>query len=213
MSLWGWYQAGFCASLVMGMLSVLLGGTLPVQLWGSLLVVAMMMPLRLEKKYLPGWLGTLIGLGGLLWAGVILRNMGMEAAVLAAGVALLVITLARLVTAANLKHDGQLLLLTLLLMFSGSVLHTEVSYGLVSLGYAVAMVSALVTRQLVVGAGMEAKRLGGIREQVTLARRDIITGKFLTVVAALSIFTVFSTGVLFVTFPRMGPKKLFKPLW
>ncbi|MBT6489243.1 MAG: transglutaminase domain-containing protein [Deltaproteobacteria bacterium] len=208
MSLWAWYQAGFCTSLVMAMLSVLLGGTLPVQLWGALLVVAVMMPLRLERKYLPGWLGTLLGLGGLLWAGLILRNMGMEAAVLAAGVALMVITLARLMTAATLKHDGQLLLLTLLLMFSGSVLHTEVTYGLVSLGYAVAMVWALVTRQLVVGAGMESKRLGGIREEVTLNRRDIITGRFLAVVAALSIFIVFSTGVLFVTFPRMGLKNL-----
>ena len=68
--------------------------------------------------------------------------------------------MARLVTASELKHDAQLLLLTLLLMFSGSVLHTEVSYGLVSLGYAVTMVWALVTRQLVVGAGMEAQRLG-----------------------------------------------------
>ncbi len=208
MSLWAWYQAGFAAALLMAVLSVLLGGEMPPQLWLSVLVIIGMVPLRLDRKHVPAWVGTGLGVAGLAWAGSLLGQLGIEAAVLAAGVALLVITMARLITAANLKHDGQLLLLTLLLMFSGSVLHTEVSYGLVSLGYAVAMVWALVTRQLVVGAGMEAQRLGGVSEEVTLGRRDIITGRFLTIVAMLSIFIVFSTGILFVTFPRMGLRSL-----
>ena len=208
MSLWAWYQFGFAAALLMAVLSVLLGGELPASLWLCPLLVIAMIPFRLRRRHFPAWVGTVGGFSGLVWAFSLLMQLGVEASVLAAGVALLVISMARLVTASELKHDAQLLLLTLLLMFSGSVLHTEVSYGLVSLGYAVAMVWALVTRQLVVGAGMEAQRLGGVSEDVTLGRRDIITGRFLTVVAMLSIFIVFSTGILFVTFPRMGLRSL-----
>ena len=114
MTLWGWYQAGFAAALLMSVLSVLLGGEMPTQLWLCALVIVGMVPFRLQRKHFPGWAGTALGLAGLLWAGSLLSQLGIEAAVLAAGVALLVITMARLITAANLKHDGQLLLLTLL---------------------------------------------------------------------------------------------------
>ncbi len=87
MSLWAWYQAGFAAALLMAVLSVLLGGEMPMQLWLSALVIIGMIPLRLQRKHFPGWAGTGLGLGGLVWAGSLLSQLGIEAAVLAAGVA------------------------------------------------------------------------------------------------------------------------------
>lgn len=208
MSLWKWYQTGFTATIVTAMLSVLLGGEMPGVLWCSPVLVLAMTPARIRGQHLPPWCATVGGITAIGWGLWVLGSFGMAAAVLAGGVALLVITLTRVLTAETVRHDGQALLLTLLLVFSGSVLHTEVSFGLTTLVYSVTMVWALVLRQLVIGAEEEAARLGGTSRKVTLSRRDIVTPRFLGAVALLSVFIVFATSVLFVMFPRVGLRNL-----
>ncbi len=94
--------------------------------------------------------------------------------------------------------------MALLLVLAGSVLHTQITYGLVFVAFAVAMVWALLARQLVAGAEKEAARHGGAALQVTLARTDVVTPTFLGVTGGLAVVLLVFSAVLFLLFPRIG---------
>ncbi len=83
-------------------------------------------------------------------------------------------------------------------------MNAGVSYGVAFVGYAVSIVWALVTRQLVEGAEREAELPFGARLEVTLARRDIVTPVFFGASAMVSLVVLLSTSLLFVLFPRVG---------
>ncbi|MEC9466608.1 MAG: transglutaminaseTgpA domain-containing protein [Myxococcota bacterium] len=204
MKLMLWYQLGFACTVVVGMLSVLLGGELPWAFWFALVTPVGMFPLRLRGTALAPWLAPVIGALSLLMAAWVLQARGMEAALLGGAVALMGITVGRLMTAETMAHDLQVILLTLLLFFAGSVVHTEVTYGLALIAYSIFVVWALVTRQLVIAARSEGERMGEAAATAQLVRTDVVTPGFLAATSALAVVLILSTSVLFVLFPRVG---------
>jgi hypothetical protein len=150
--------------------------------------------------------GTALAFGALLWALLILATQGLQAALLAGGVALVGVLTARLFTRSSLAHDLQALLLALLLLFAAAALHTQLTFIVTFLGFAVTGSWTLLTRQLVVGAEAEAVRLG--RPSGVLARRDIATAAFATRTAGLTLAVLLATSLVFLLFPRVGFRQL-----
>ena len=199
-----WYQLGFVSTVIVGMLSVLLGGELPWAFWLALATPLGMLPLRMRGQALAPWLAPVIGALSLVMALWIIQVRGLEAALLGGAVGLMGITVGRLMTAETVAHDLQVILLTLLLFFTGSVVHTEVTYGLALVCYSVCVVWALVTRQLVIAARSEGERMGEAAATAQLVRTDVVTPGFLAATSALAVALILSTSVLFVIFPRVG---------
>ncbi|OGQ92117.1 MAG: hypothetical protein A2289_04970 [Deltaproteobacteria bacterium RIFOXYA12_FULL_58_15] len=204
MSLGRAYEIGFLLATTMGLLAVLLGGELPAYAWLSLLAGPTSTLLRTKNINVPSVVGTSLGGLGLLGGAWAIVELGIEALVLAGTMLLLTLLCGRLLTRVSLRHDLQALLLSLLLVFAGSVLHTQMTYAAVLIGFAITGVWALVSRQLVAGASQEAQRAGGAPLHHTLARRDIITPAFLGVTAGLVVSLLLATLAVFVAFPRIG---------
>ena len=198
------YEAGFVAAVELSLLSVLMGGELEAVYWAAMGVPVAMLPFRRRRRFLSPGLGALLAVGAFAMGLVIWRSRGVDAALLAGGVFLIGMLLVRLVTASSFREDLQTLLLSLLLVFTGSILHTDVSYGIVLTGYALAVVWALVTRQLAEGAVRESTREGGATLEVSMDRQDIVTPAFFGVVVAVALLLIFSTSLLFLIFPRVG---------
>ncbi|MEZ4272807.1 MAG: hypothetical protein R3C68_15650 [Myxococcota bacterium] len=160
MSLAGAYGWGLGTTLVLALLSVLLGGELPSATWLALPAVGLSFWLRARRIILPGYIGPLIG-GVAFVAGLLqIVDRGVDATLLGGGIALIGILAGRVLTSQTPAHDSQALLLSLLLVLSGSALHTQFTYGIVFVAYALSMAWALVTRQMVAGAHLEGVRLG-----------------------------------------------------
>ncbi len=193
------YAWGFGLAVALGLLAVLLGGALPIWTWPAMLAPPVSAWLHARGRSLPGSVGTGIAILGFVAAGVVVALQGIGALLIGGGVALVGLMVGRLLTRQTLAHDLQALVLSLLLVFAGSVLHTQLTYGVIFMAYAVAASWALVTRQLVRGATESTRASAG-----TLARRDVVTVRFAAVTASLAVVILATTSLLFLLFPRLG---------
>jgi transglutaminase-like putative cysteine protease len=199
------HELGFGIALGLGLLSVLLGGQLPPATWLALAVPLLSGWMKLSGHAVSTAVGSVVALAGFVWAALLWIDKGMDASLLAASVALVSILTARLITRRTPNHDLHGLVLSLLLVFAGTVLHQQFTYGLVFVTYAVAVTWALVTRQLIAGAEIESYRTGGQAAlHASLARRDVVTPTFFAVTAGVAVVILLSTSLLFVLFPRIG---------
>jgi transglutaminase-like putative cysteine protease len=193
------------SSITLAMLCVLLGHVLPP---GSSIVLAvpwLAAWMGLRGRPWPLWGGTALALVAFGLAAARLMVSGLGSALVAACIALLGILIARLLTRRTPAHDLHSLVLSLLLVFAGTVLQQHISYGLVLLAYTVSVTWALVTRQLIHGAAMQAFRSGeGPTLAATLQRRDVVTPRFFAATAAVALVLLVLSAVLFVAFPRVG---------
>jgi protein-glutamine gamma-glutamyltransferase len=197
------YGLGLFAATTVALLAVLLGGEMPAPAWASLAAPPLSLVLHARQRALHGSVGTMVGAAASVLGILAVVERGAEALVVGAATALLGLLVGRLLTRETLAHDLQALLASLLLVLAGSVLHTQLTYGVVLAAYAVTSVWALVTRQLVAGAQRHAERTGTPVE-ATLGRRDVATATLAAVIAGLALVLLFSTTVLFVLFPRVG---------
>jgi hypothetical protein len=198
------YELGLTLAATVSLFTVLLGGELPLLAWLAIAAPSVAATLQSRGIEVPGSVGTAIGSGGFAWGLLLFLQKGMDALVVAGGLTLVGVMVGRMLTRRNLVHDLQAMLISLLLVFAGTVLHTQVTYGPLFVVYAVSGVWALVARQLVVGAEKEAERPGGAPIEATLSRRDIVTPAFLAVTAGIALVLLVSSTILFVLFPRFG---------
>lgn len=193
------HELGLNAAMTSSLVIVLLGGELPPWFWLAALMPSLSMALSRRAIMVPGIAGTLLGAGALGAAAVSILRDGWEAAVLAGGIAIIGLLLARLLTRRTLEHDQQALLLSLVLVFAASVLNVGVSYLVVFVIYAMSAVWALSTRQLLAGA-----QEAGLSPRQARARDDVITPLFFAASGALSIGVLAAAGLIFIMFPRIG---------
>ncbi len=193
------HELGLMAAMSTSLLMVLLGGEFPPFFWIASLVPVLSMALSRRGVVVPGISGTVLGLGALSAAGVQIVRGGVDAAVFAGGTAVLGLTVARLITRRTLAHDQQALLLSLVLVFAGSVLNVGLSYFVGFVAYAISAVWALSTRQLLAGAEQAGMSLRQAR-----VRDDVITPLFFMASAAVSVIVLAAALVVFVAFPRVG---------
>ncbi len=198
------YAIGFVLAATTALLTLLSANQLPMWMWLAVVVPAASASQQARGRSVPTWAGTLVGGLAIVYAAVTLQGLGLEALLPASSGALVGIFLARIITRRTLKHDLQALLVSLLVVIAGAGMNNGVSYGLAFVAYAVSIVWALVTRQLVEGAEREAALPFGARLEVTLARRDIVTPVFFGASAMVSLVVLLSTTLLFVLFPRVG---------
>ncbi len=204
MSLGFAYAVGFVLATTTALLTLLSANQLPLWMWLAVFVPAGSAVRETRGHGVPTWVGTLVGGLAIVYAAVTLQSLGLEALLPASSGALVGIFLARIITRRTLRHDLQALLVSLLVVIAGAGMNNGVSYGAAFVAYAVSIVWALVTRQLVEGAEREAALPFGARLEVTLARRDIITPVFFGASAMVSLVVLLSTTLLFVLFPRVG---------
>lgn len=197
---WGWVLV-----LELGLLAVLLGGELSPLFAVSMLAPVVVWPFSPRALSVPGWVGTSIATAGLAGGVLTVATRGLGAILLGGAVALVGILVGRVLSRRTLEHDVQALVLSLLLVFAGTVLHTQITYGVVFVLYAVAAVWALLTRQLVRVARSESERAGDpARFEAALRRRDLISPRFALITAGLSVLVLLTTSGLFLFFPRIG---------
>jgi transglutaminase-like putative cysteine protease len=193
------HELGLMAAMSTALLMVLLGGEFPPLFWIAALAPVLSMALSRRGIVVPGVSGTLLGIGAIGAAVVQVLRGGVDAAVFAGGTAILGLTVARLITRRTLAHDQQALLLSLVLVFAGSVLNVGVSYFVGFVAYAICAVWAMSTRQLLAGAEQ-----AGMSVRQTRARDDVITPLFFAASAAVSLAVLAASLVIFVSFPRVG---------
>ena len=198
------HEAGVALATTLALLAVLAGGEFAALAWILLCTPWVSAWMRLRKRAAPAASGTLLALASLGLGVATLAQRGVEAAVLAAGYALAGILAARLLTRTEYGHDLQALVVSLLLVMSGSVLNVGVSYGLIFIPYGITMVWALITRQLLGAAEKNAHDPKGARLEVLRARKDVVTPIFFGVTAAVAFAVLIATSVVFVAFPRIG---------
>lgn len=202
------HELGLALAVSLAFLAVLLGGELPPVLWGALAIPPVGIFLHNRGQAAPALLATGLGLAGMVAGLGAIAQRGVDAALLGGGIALVSLLSARLLVRQTLGHDLQALLLSLLLVFAGAALHTQVTFGVVFAIYAICVVWALVTRQLVAGALRESERPGGAALDAILARRDVVTPTFFVVTGGVALAILLSTAVLFLFFPRVGWRNL-----
>ena len=198
------HNLGLALATSFALMSVLLGGELPAPMWLALLAPWIAWALRRRDTAASTLIGTVVALAAFIWAGSSWIEQGMQGSLFAAAVALIGILVARLITNRTPAHDFQSLVLSLLLVFAGTVLHQQFTYGVVLILYAVTVTWALVTRQLVAGAAQEGARQQDASLALALARRDVVTPVFFGVSAAVAVVILLATSLLFVLFPRVG---------
>jgi protein-glutamine gamma-glutamyltransferase len=195
------YELGLLGSTLLGLLSVLAGGEMPLLTWLTL-AAPIVSYLRGRERPLPLAIGTSFGAAGAIAAVASLWLQGIEALVLAAASFLLGLMVGRVLTRKTLDHDLQTVLLSLLLVFAGTILHTQITYAFVFVAFSLATVGCLVCRQLVVLAEREALVRGSLAH--TLLRKDVVTPTFVLVTTSVALVLLVSTAALFVVFPRFG---------
>lgn len=193
------HELGLNAAITAALLIVLLGGEFSPVFWLTAFAPTVSMALSRRGLHVPAVSGTLLGLGAIGAAAVSLLRSGLESAVFAGGVAIMGLLVARVLTRRTLEHDLQAMLLSLILVFAGSVLNVGMSYIVVFVAYGIAAVWALSTRQLLAGArdaGMSARQAG--------ERDDVITPLFFVATGGLAVAVLAAAVVVFVSFPRIG---------
>lgn len=197
------HEVVLASAVSLACLIALLGGAFSPFAWLALFAPWVSAFLRPRGRQPPALSGTIIAFASLALGVATLVSRGAEAAVLGGGYTLLGLLVARVITRRTLAHDGQALLLSLLLVVAGSVLNLKLSYGVLFFFYGIVVVWALITRELLRGAernaGGDERRLDALR-----ARRDVVTGQFLVATSAVAAVLLLSTAGLFALFPRVG---------
>lgn len=193
------HELGLNVAMTSSLLIVLLGGELPPWLWLAAFMPTLSMALSRRAIHVPAISGTLLGVGAIGSAVIAILRDGLDAAVLAGGVAAVGLLVARLLTRRTLEHDQQAILLSLVLVFAGSVLNLSFSYIVVFVAYAISAVWALSTRQLLAGA-----QEAGLSPRQARARDDVITPLFFAATGGLALAVLAAAGLVFVAFPRVG---------
>jgi len=193
------HELGLNVAMTSSLLIVLLGGELPPWLWLAAFMPTLSMALSRRAIHVPAISGTLLGAGALGAAAIAILRGGLDATVLAGGVAAIGLLVARLLTRRTLEHDQQALLLSLVLVFAGSVLNVGLSYIVVFVAYAISAVWALSTRQLLAGA-----QEAGLSPRQARGRDDVITPLFFAATGGLAVAVLAAAGLIFVAFPRVG---------
>lgn len=194
------HELGLAGACTAALLIVLLGGELPAFAWIALGAPWVSVALRVAGKSAPATSGTLLGLASLALAVATLANGGLEASVLAFAELLLGLLCARVIVRRTPAHDIQAVLLALLLVLAGSVLNVSLSYLWLFIAFAVLLVWALATRQLLAAAPSDAANPEDTRRH----RADVVTPAFFGATGALSLAVLASAGAVFVLFPRVG---------
>lgn len=194
------HELGLGVACSAALLIVLLGGELPAFSWVALGAPWLSVALRLSGRSAPAASGTLLGLASLALAIATLVNGGVESSVLAFAELLLGLLSARLLVRRTPAHDMQAVLLALLLVLAGSVLNVTLSYLWLFIAFAITLVWALATRQLLAAAPGDL----GDTAQARRARTDVVTPAFFGATAALSLAVLTLAGAVFVLFPRVG---------
>lgn len=194
------HELGLAAACTTALLMVLLGGELPLFAWVTLAAPWLSLALQLAGKRPPASSGTLVGLASLALAVATLVNGGLEASVLAFAELLLGLLCARLLVRRNPTHDVQAVLLALLLVLAGSVLNVTLSYLWLFITFAVTLVWALATRQLLAAA----PRSQSAEPAARRLRTDVVTPAFFVATGALSLGVLAIAAAVFVLFPRVG---------
>lgn len=194
------HELGLAGACTAALLIVLVGGELPAFAWLGLGAPWVSVALKLSGRTTPAASGTLLGLASLALAGGTLANGGIEASVLAFGELLLGLLCARVLVRRTPAHDLQTALLALLLVLAASVLNVGLSYLWLFVTFAVLLVWALATRQLLAAAPADST----LRENVRRQRTDVVTPAFFGATGALSLAVLAFAAAVFVLFPRVG---------
>lgn len=200
MTLRGAANVSLNLSVALALLTVLVSGDLPAAFWVALAA----MPLATVRGFrVPAPLGASIA--GLALATAIGVMVSRGTAVIASATigALVAVLVARALTRQGVRHDRQILLLALLLVFAGSVVHWQITYGLLFILFAMAAAVALVTCELLRGTEIESERTGVALGELQ-ERRDIVTLRLVAATGLVALAVLASTSVLFVIFPRVG---------
>ena len=159
---------------------------------------------RLHSKRLllsPGF-ATCLALGALIHAGVRLRQEGIESVILIFGITLILLFCVRMLSRTKPVHDLQGLLLSFLLLISGTVLHTQMSYAVVFVVYVFAGVWALSTWQLLYGNAFPP--VPDLQDSPNFHRTDVMGRNYALSISAMGFGVLGFTVLLFVSFPRIG---------
>ena len=194
------HELGLAGACTAALLIVLVGGELPAFAWLGLGAPWVSMALKLAGRITPAASGTLLGLASLALAAGTLVNGGIEASVLAFGELLLGLLCARVLVRRTPAHDLQTMLLALLLVLAASVLNVGLSYLWLFVTFAVLLVWALATRQLLAAAPTDS----ALRESARRQRTDVVTPAFFGATGALSLAVLAFAAAVFVLFPRVG---------
>ena len=205
MSLRAAHACGMTATVVLATLTVLCGGALPAWAW-AFAAAPILWPLwhHVATPLAPRAANVLAAAGVAVPLAYWLAQ-GRAQGVQAACVALLWVLAVRQASRTLPSHDLQALVLALLLVCVGAIVNPTPSYALLLLPFAFAMVAALVTRQLVHDVAMAAFRdHDAAAAAAQLGRTDVVTGRFVAVIAGLSLSLLLMAGAVFAAFPRVG---------
>ncbi|MCK5688355.1 DUF3488 domain-containing protein, partial [Myxococcota bacterium] len=202
------YETGLALATTLALLAVLPAQTVPSWLWISLLIPPLAAYLHRHSKTLGSGVTTLAGFLILLIASAFGIQGGLSVLVEVMTATLIGFLALRLLSRNEPRHDIQALLMGFLLFLAGSILQPTLVYGLLFIAFSLAVIWALLTHNLVTGGLFREEELSedekeSIKKHV-LARRDIITPRFLSIVAVLALLILASTVVLFASFPRIG---------
>jgi protein-glutamine gamma-glutamyltransferase len=191
------HELGLATAMLVSIFIVLGGGELPAFTWLVLIGPVLSAGLGLTGRSAPPLSATLLGLASVSFAAVTVARGGLDSSVLAGAELLLGLLTARLLVRRTPEHDLQAILLSLLLVLGGSVLNVGINYIFLFVLYAIAVVWALSTRQLLAGTA-EGER-ARVRE-----RTDVVTPGFFAATALISVAVLASAAVVFALFPRVG---------
>jgi hypothetical protein len=197
------HQLGMALATSLALLAVLWGGQLPATAWIAVGVPWLAMLSQEQGRTVPPLAGLLLGVAGFAGGSMLVASRGVDGLIPGGTLVLLALLAGRSLTRTSLRHDMQSLLLSLFLVFAATVVHTALTFAITFVAYAVAVVWALLARQLVVGAAAEEAR-GGPQLAATLARRDVTTPALMAVTAGVAVILLASTVLLFLAFPRVG---------
>ncbi|MCP4500539.1 MAG: transglutaminase domain-containing protein [Deltaproteobacteria bacterium] len=201
------HELGVALVCCSAILLVILGGSFPILAWGVFGAPILAAGLSMRRVAAPALSGTLIALAALGTAIAQVVSRGIDALVFGGGILLLGLLAARLLTKRTLEHDVQALALSLLLVLAGSVLNMRLSFAPVFVVYAIGFVWALSTRQLLLGGHRAAVERGESEKKADFRlrdRRDVVGIPFLLATSSVALIVLFSTLVIFFTFPRIG---------
>ena len=109
--------------------------------------------------------------------GIELCRQGIQSIILAFSITFVLLLSIRLCAREKPEHDLQSLLLGLFLLFAGTVLHTQISYAPVFLGYVITTVWTLIAWQLLYG-NLEKNESSESVVRQKFGRRDVVSLSF-----------------------------------
>ena len=206
------HELGLALAIATSLAVVLLGGELPLWFWIVLVAPPLSAWLKSRRQSAPRSSGTLLGLASIAWGVSQLFVLGSQSAVLAISMSLIGILVARLLTRKTLRHDLQVIALSMVLIMAGSVLNVHMTFFAGFVLYAMTVIWALSTRQLLVGAegqSQASQKTNG--QHVARSRTDVVTASYFLVTGVVALAVLLSTSILFVIFPRVGSGNLGVP--